>query len=425
MSRIIFHIDFNSFFASVEQQANPFLRGKPIAIAGKGKESIDIAKAKHGRERVAVADVRFRRSVVTTASREAKQLGVKTAMATWEALAICPDLLVIPGDPHKYSEITHRFIGILRRYGSSVELFSADEAFFDATDVAVDWMGAIVLAQRIRSDIRRECGVACTVSIGIAPNKLVAKLASESVKPSGLTCVPPSDVAEFVLKQPLLAFCGIGRRTARKLEALGITSVGTLRKATLHALTEAFGAHLGSFLYYAARGIGPDTVESESEAPKSVGHSYTFPSNLLTENEIRNNLLTLCDRVAIRSRKLGFVATHLASYARYGDFTSVGVGKRFREPFADGLDMFKATWALLKPELNLEKGIRLLGITASGLLAAAMPQTMFRKNERMRQTLTSLDKLTERYGIGVWQRGSTMHTELKERVSGWHYDHEL
>ncbi|MCR4311881.1 MAG: hypothetical protein NUV56_01220, partial [Candidatus Uhrbacteria bacterium] len=155
MSRIIFHLDFNSFFASVEQQANPFLRGKAIAVAGKGKESIDIAKAHVGHERVNLHDLRFRRSVVTTASREAKQRGVKTAMATWEALSICPELIVIPGDPQKYSEITNRFLAILRRYGDKVELFSADEAFVDATMAAGDWMGAIILAQRIRDDIRR------------------------------------------------------------------------------------------------------------------------------------------------------------------------------------------------------------------------------------------------------------------------------
>ncbi len=425
MSRIILHLDFNSFFASVEQQANPFLRGKAIAVAGKGKESIDIAKAHTSAERIAVNDIRFRRSIITTASREAKNMGVKTAMATWEALKICPDLIVIPGDPQKYSEITNRFVNILRRYGDKVELFSADEAFVDATIAAGDWMGAIILAQRIRDDIRRECGQACTVSIGIAPNKLMAKLASESVKPNGLTCLPPDKIASFVLSRPLQDFCGIGPRIAKRLENLGITSVATLRRLTLHFLTEHFKPSYGTFLYYAARGIDDDNVQGDETPPKSIGHSYTFPNNLLTENDIRNNLLTLCDRVAIRMRKQGFVATHISTYARYGDFTSIGTSKRFNEPFTDGLEIFKAAWAMLRREINLEKGIRLLGISSSGLLACPMPQAIFHKDERLQRTLTSLDKLTERYGIGVWQRGSTMKTVLKERVSGWHYDHEL
>lgn len=425
MSRIILHLDFNSFFASVEQQANPFLRGKPIAIAGKGSESIDIGQTNIGKQRINLNDLRFKRSVVTTASREAKQLGVTTAMATWEARKICSELLVIPGDPHKYSEITQRFVAILRRHGDKVELFSADEAFVDATYAAGDWMGAIILAQRIRDDIRRECGNTCTVSIGIAPNKLIAKLASEAVKPNGLTCLSPDKVTDFILTRPLEAFCGIGPRIAKRLERIGITSVATLRKATLHTLTEHFKPSYGNFLYYAARGISDDNVQDEEQPPKSIGHSYTFPENILTEAEARNNLLTLCDRVAIRMRKQGFVATHLSAYIRYSDFASIGAGKHFNEPFTDGLEIFKAAWALLKHKVDINKGIRLMGISAAGLLTCPMPQAIFRKDERMHRTLTSLDKLTDRYGIGVWRRASTMKTVLKERVSGWHYDHEL
>lgn len=419
------HLDFNSFFASVEQQANPFLREKPIAVAGKGKESIDIAQAQRGDQRVRIGDLKFRRSVITTASREAKKLGVKTAMATWEALKICPELTVIPGDPKKYSEITNRFVAILRRYGDKVQLFSADEAFIDVTNAAADWMGATLLAQRIRDDIRRECGSSCTVSIGIAPNKLVAKLASETVKPSGLTCVPPEQVADFVLNHPLEDVCGIGPRIARRLAGLGITSMATLRKATLHTLTEALKPSYGAFLYYASRGMGDDTVVDEEAPPKSIGHSYTFPHNLLTENDVRNSLLTLCDRVAVRMRKQKVIATHLSVYARYADFSSMGTGKQFREPFIDGLAIFKAAWALIRNDINLEKGVRLLGISASSLHEAPMPRPIFPKDERMNSALQSLDKLTDRYGIGIWQRGSTMNTVLKERVSGWHYDHEL
>jgi len=178
-------------------------------------------------------------------------------------------------------------------------------------------------------------------------------------------------------------------------------------------------------LYYAARGMGDDHVQDVEEPPKSIGHSYTFPENILTEAEARNNLLTLCDRVAIRMRKQGMVATHLSTYVRYGDFTSTGIGKRFHEPFTDGLQIFKAAWAMLQHKIDVDKGIRLMGISAAGLLTCPMPQAIFQKDERMHRTLTSLDKLTERYGIGVWRRASTMKTVLKERVSGWHYDHDL
>jgi DNA polymerase-4 len=332
--------------------------------------------------------------------------------------------MVIPGDPRKYGEITQRFLTILKRYGDKVEQFSADEAFMDVTDGAGDWMGATLMAQMIRDDIRRECGSACTVSIGIAPNKLVAKLASESVKPNGLTCVQPKDVERFVQSRPMRDVCGIGPGIERRLAMLGITSMATLKNASLHQLVETFKSY-GNFLYYAARGMGDDHVNDGDEPPKSVGHSYTFPSNLLTENEARVHLLALCDRVAVRLRKQGLLATHIAVYGRYGDFTSTGAGKQFREPFEDGLALFKAAWAMIKDQIDLEKGVRLLGISASGLLHAPMPHSMFKKDDRMHGVLGSLDRLSTRYGSGVWQRAATMKTVFKERVSGWHYDHEM
>lgn len=404
MSKIILHIDFNSFFASVEQQANPFLRGKPIAVAGKGG--------------------RLDRTVITTASSEAKKRGVKTAMSSLEARRICPELIIIPGDPHKYSEITHRFLNILHRYADAVEQFSTDEAFADLSYAAGDYFGATMIAQRIRSDVKRECGAYCTASLGIAPNKLVAKLACESIKPSGLTVVRPQDVENFVASQELEAICGIGPRIERRLNAMGVSSVRALRQIPLHDLLDEFKSY-GYFLYFAARGIGDDEVSDEKDPPKSVGHSYTFPHDLLTDDEIKKNLLALCDKVAWRMRRDGFIANHLSVYARYGDFGSVGTGKQYREPMEDGLDLYKNAWALLDRMRDPHQGIRLLGVSASGLIHTNMPKALFPKQEKIHQVLKALDKIQDRYGSGIWQRASTLGTIFKERTSGWHYDHEV
>jgi DNA polymerase-4 len=433
--KIILHIDFNSFFASVEQQANPFLRGKAIAVAGKGKHSLDVAAANkslprnplQGRGnsmRLDINALQFQRSVITTASREAKKRGVKTAMATWEARKLVPDLTIIPGDPQKYGEITSRMMAILRRHADMVEQFSTDEAFADITNASGgDYFGATLLGERIRADIKRECGMYCTASIGIANNRLLAKLASEAFKPNGFTVVPPEDAEEFVATRPLRDFCGIGPRVAKRLERLGVISVTTLRSFSLAHLTHEFKSY-GTFLYEASRGRGSDLVNDDERDPKSVGHSYTFPFNLLSVGEVRKNLLALSDRVAWRMRKHGFVSTHLSAYVRYDDFSGTGAAKTFKEPIFDGLEILENAMELITPTLEVDRGIRLLGVSASGLRKLQGSVPLLQKERRTHNALLSLDKITEKYGSGTWQRASTIHTHFKERVSGWHYDHE-
>lgn len=420
---IILHLDFNSYFASVEQQANPFLRGLPIAVAGKGRHSIDVAMAHRGSKRITIDQLSFQRSVVTTASREAKKRGVKTAMGTWEARKICPEMLVIPGDPKKYGEITGRFMTILRRYADSVQQFSTDEAFADITYASGgDYLGATILAQQIRADIKAECGEYCTVSIGIAANTFLAKLASESKKPNGLTCVPPHEAEDFVLTRPLADFCGIGRRIEKHLERLGATSVTTLRRLPLSLLLSEFKSY-GYFLYNSARGLGPDELESIDD-PKSIGNSYTFPHDLKTDHEVYQNLLALADRVAWRMRKQKFIATHISGYVRYGDFGGYGFHRRCKDPLIDGLEITNTAWEIMKEKIDTPKGIRLIGVSASGLLPIGGSDSLFEKERRKARALQALDKVTDKYGSGAWQRASTMKTSFKERVSGWHYDHE-
>lgn len=419
MPKIILHIDFNSFFASVEQQANPFLRGKAIAVGGKGKQSVDVSD----HPRVDLASIQLHRTVVTTASKEAKAHGVKTAMSSLEAKRILPELIIIPGDPHKYSEITHRFLNILKRRCNSVEQFSTDEAFGDITTVAEDYFGATMLAQMIRSDIERECGVACTASIGIGPNKLVAKLASESMKPNGLTVVRPEHIEEFMFSRQLQDVCGIGARIERRLHGLGIMSMKALYETPLSVLISEFKSY-GNFLYLAARGIGDDNVNPESVDPKSIGHSYTYPHDLIENAEIKKNLLNLCDRVAWRMRRDGFIATHLSIYARYGGGGSVGTQRRFKEPMEDGLMLYRSAWPLLDRIRDDHRGIRLLGVSAGGLIKTTMPNSLIKKDRKTHQVLLALDKIQTRYGPGSWKRAATLGTVFKERSSGWHYDHE-
>ncbi|MFA5946993.1 MAG: DNA polymerase IV [Patescibacteria group bacterium] len=423
--RIILHVDFNSFFASVEQQANPFLRGKPIAVAGKGRESIDVSATHAGRARVDIGQLRYTRSVVTTASREAKKRGVKTAMATWEARKLCPELIIIPGDPHKYSVITARLMKLLRLTADAVEQFSTDEAFADITAASGgDYFGATLLAEQLRSDIRRDCGEYCTASIGIAPNRLIAKLASESHKPDGLTVVRPEAVLDFIDSRPLGDFCGIGFKIEKHLNMLGATTTKTMRELSYAQLRTEFKSY-GDFLYAAARGLGDDSVFNDTDDPKSVGHSYTFPTSLDNDRDVRRHLLALADRVSWRMRKQGLAGTHVTTYARYDDMGGVGFGKQFKEPMFDGLAIANTALSILLPNLSIPRGIRLLGVSVSGLVKLAGANPLLPRDIKNRNALISLDKISTKYGGGTWQRLSTLGTVFKERVSGWHYDHEV
>ncbi|MDA0208285.1 MAG: DNA polymerase IV [bacterium] len=420
--RIILHIDFNSFFASVEQQANPFLRGKPIAITGKSKRALDSVDLPAG-IRLEVKQTDMTRTVVTTASKEAKALGVKTAMSSHEAKRIAPELILIPGDPRKYSEITRRFLRILKRYTPLVEQFSMDEAFADLTHIAEDYMGATLIAQMMRNDIANECGEACTVSLGIAPNKTMAKLACESKKPSGLTVIPDWHVQEFVLQQPLASICGIGHRIEARLARMGITSMRELKRASRHELHIAFKQY-GGFLYDVARGHGSDTITAQKEDPKSIGHSYTFPHNLIHTTEINRHLLAICEKVGFRLRKKGFYATRLNIHLRYGNTRSDGMSFRFKDPLADTLDLYKQAYTCMEKIRHRHEAIRLIGLSVSGLVKSPPPISLWPKQEKHYEAILAVDALSQRYGFGTVKRGSTINLSFKERVSGWHYDHE-
>lgn len=423
MAKLILHIDFNSFFASVEAQANPFLRGKAFAVAGKGKGRIDQRAGLADTARTNLRDLTHTRSVITTASREAKLMGIKTAMTTWEALRIIPNLPILPGDPRKYADITHRFLAILHEYCDAVEQFSTDEAFADITTAAQDKFGAILLAQILRGAIRDRIGEACTASIGIAPNKLLAKLASETVKPNGITYIDPLDAESFVASRPIDEICGIGRRLQKRLESLGVISILTLRALSPELLTRAFGPHTAQFLWNAARGIGDDIVCDGYDNPKSVGNSYTFANDLFTHADCAKNLLALSDMVAARLRAQHLSCTSIHVYARYRNLHSSSASVSFRESTADGLTIFRIAYALLKKSLAPNEGVRLLGVSTTNLTPHT-PTSLFLHDRKHTLVTSALDRITQRFGPGACKRASTLSTSFHERVSGWHYDHE-
>jgi DNA polymerase-4 len=404
MQKIILHIDMNSYFASVEQQANPFLRGKPIGITGKRSE----------------------RSIIATASIEAKKLGVKTAMSTWQAKKICPNLMLIAGDPEKYSEITHRFNKLFFEFTPLVEQFSVDESFLDITEQAKDWFGAVCHAQQLRERLREECGEWITASIGIAPNKLLAKLSSDLVKPNGITLTREEDAITRLDSVKLTELCGIGHQMGKRLNNLGITTFKGLREFPLNELIDEFDSY-GMWLHEAAHGreIGGSDVNPKEEDPKSIGHSYTLPTDTFDPVLMQRYLLGMCEKVAWRMRRDKFVANAVSIQIRYGDFSSHSKQHVFKESTADGLRLFEIAWRLVEIIRDKSKPVRLLGISASHLTHASAPNSLFKKEQKHLSVLSALDKIQSRYGSKSWTRASLLPIAFQDRASGLGYDHEL
>lgn len=392
----------NSYFASVEQQANPFLRGKAIGITGKRSE----------------------RSIIATASIEAKKLGVKTAMSTWEAKKICPSLILIAGDPEKYSEITHRFNKLFFEFTPLVQEFSVDESFLDITDQAKDWFGAVCLAQQLRERLREECGEWITASIGIAPNKLLAKLSSDLVKPNGITLTREEDAIKRLDSVKLTDLCGIGPRMGQRLNELGIMNFKQLREFPFNELVDEFDSY-GHWLHEAAHGREAFEMNTDDVDPKSVGHSYTLPKDTFDSVLMQRYLLGMCEKVAWRMRRDGFVANAVSVCVRYGDFASHGKQYVFKEATADGLHLFKTAWRLVDTIRDKSKPVRLLGISASHLSRTSAPNSLFKKEQKHLSVLSALDKIQSRYGSDAWTRASLLPIVFQERASGLAYDHEL
>jgi DNA polymerase-4 len=303
-----------------------------------------------------------------------------------------------------------------------VQVFSVDESFLDVTDAARDYLGATVIAHIVKQRLREECGDWITASVGVGPNKLIAKAASECMKPDGLTVVRPEQVISFLDTRGLEDICGIGPRIARRLDAMGITTIPELRACPANRLVGEFKSY-GLWLYNAARGRDDSEVSSSEEDPKSMGHSYTFPKNLTTPDEIRHGLLGLCDKVAWRLRRDGFAARCITVYARFSDFSGAGKQHRFKEPIDDGLKLFDIAWNHLSPALT--RGVRLLGISASELTRGPEQPSLFRKEQKMAATLSALDQLQHRFGNTAWTRASLLSTRFLARTSGFHYDHEI
>lgn len=387
--RIILHIDMNAFFASVEQQANPALRGKPIAVIGSAK-----------------------RTVITTCSYEARAYGVKTGMNVWQARQKCPHIILVIGDNRKYTWTSSQIARIFLDFTPLVEVFSIDEAFLDVTGSLGIFGSAERIAYLIKTRIRHAFGITC--SIGIAPNKLLAKLASDMQKPDGLTVIAPEKVAEVLDRLPAKDLCGVGGKTARQLALYGIATCGDLGRFPVGVLKKRFGI-IGEQLSRMGRGIDDSPVipVAESDPVKSVGHSMTLERDIEERKEILKYLLQLSEMVGRRARRYNVWGKTVTLSIRYADFdTWTGKQETLQHYINRSEEIYRAAVAILDT-LVLMQPVRLLGVRISNLRYESNQLPLFPEERKQALLVRAMDEVNDRYGDFTVTFGSLLDEEDK------------
>ena len=377
--RLVAHLDMDAFYASVELLRYPELRGLPVVIGGgrrhQPEDAVDPATGKATR-RFARLSGYAGRGVITTATYEARALGVGSAMGLMKAARLAPEAILLPADFDAYHRASRAFKEAVRAIAPRVEDRGIDEIYVDLTgarlpghDEAEDdpWWRARDVARALKAAVRDATGLSC--SIAVAPNKLLAKIASDLDKPDGLTMLPPREVPRRIWPLPVRRINGVGPKAAARLEAMGYGTIGELADAGLHRLATQFGPHYAAWLLDAANGRDDRPVVTESE-PKSVSRETTFEHDLHAkrDRDTLSRIFTgLCERVARDLARKGYAGRTIGIKLRYDDFRTVTRDVTLDVAVADAVSIRRAAGACLK-RVPLDRRLRLLGVRVGGLL---------------------------------------------------------
>ncbi|MCK5801939.1 MAG: DNA polymerase IV [Lentisphaeria bacterium] len=388
----ILHVDMDAFFAAIELHDHPELRGRPV-IVGSAPDA---------------------RGVVCTASYEARKYGVHSAMPSRTAYRLCPHGVFLPVRKERYADISRQVMAVFRSVTPMVEQISIDEAFLDVAGILRRFGNPVVVAQHIRALLRSELQL--TGSVGVAPNKFLAKLASDMRKPDGLTITPsdPQEILEFLAPLSVSKIWGVGKVTAEHLASKRIRTIGEIQALTRNEAAALLGGGHGRQIWRLSQGLDNRKVDPAPRIEKSISHEDTFPHDISDPKIVRQTLIKLTEKVGRRLRKSGMFATVGQLKLRYGDFTTITRQRRFAPITCHDRDLLRCACGLLEAE-NVSRPVRLIGFGVSDLRATAaedehgqlllFDETATEEGRRERALDHVVDSLREQLGHDIIRRG--------------------
>lgn len=375
----ILHVDMDAFYASVEVLDDPSLAGKPIIIG-----------APDGR------------SVVSSASYEARRYGVRSAMPVGQALRLCPNAIVVPPHFDRYIELSRQVMEVFHEFTPLVEPLSIDEAFLDVRGARRLWGSPGQIARALRIRVHEVTGLTC--SVGAAATKHVAKMASTISKPDGLLIVPEAQTQAFLNPRPVRALWGVGPKAAEALEARAIRTVSDILAAPQSVLERALGAAMGERVWQLARGIDAREIQTE-RVEKSIGHEETFAHDVSDAGFLRSELLRLSDRVAKRLRTAGMLAGTVAIKVRFGDFTTISRSRSLAEPTDVGQRLGDEARSLFDA-VDRRDPVRLIGVRAEKLQTPSGMAALWDDDAERRRLEDTLDVASAKFGSKAVMRAT-------------------
>lgn len=374
----ILHVDMDAFYAAVEVLDDPRLRGLPLIIGSPDG-----------------------RSVVSSASYEARRYGVRSAMPVSQALRLCPGARVVPPHFPRYQAVSRQVMAIFESFTPLVEPLSVDEAFLDVQGVRRLWGSPARIAGLIRERVRAEVGITC--SVGVASTKHVAKMASTIAKPDGMLVVAAADTLDFLAPRSVRALWGVGPKAAESLEARGIRTVRDIRESSQEMLDRAVGPALSARLVELARGEDARAVDTE-RVEKSIGHEETFDQDVADRSFLRAELLRLSDRVGARLRRAGWETSTVSIKIRFADFRTVNRSQTLTEPTAVSQRIGEAAQGLFEL-IDRRDPIRLVGVRAEKLRpAGGGALALWDEDEDWRKVEGAVDEAIARFGTATISR---------------------
>lgn len=388
MPRKIIHVDLDAFFCAVEELRDPSLRGKAFAVGGRPEL----------------------RGVVASCSYAARTYGVRSAMPMARAVKLCRNLIIVSSRHSAYGEVSEQVMARLRDLTALVEPLSIDEAFLDVSDLPD---AGEQIARGIQRRIRDELGLPC--SLGVATNKLVAKIATDVGKaaarggnpPNAVTVVPPGGEAQFLAPLPIEALWGVGPKTAAKLHELGVETIGDLARQSERELRARYGA-IGHDFWERSRGMDDSPVEVEREV-KSVSQEETFARDLRDGDSLRRTLRSQAEAVAGRLRQEERLGSTVRLKLRWPDFTTVSRQCTLPHPTDQDQEIYQAALGLLEKAWRNGRPVRLVGVGVTHLTTAVRQLSLWEANsEKGRRLNAAIDLIRERFGENVIERGSAL-----------------